>query len=518
MTKKNKKAGVTKKEPNKVIPAPAVDTTTTVENSTVTAPEAEPVKKEPSKKVSKKQTSAPATRVNVVTVGDLTEVATNYNSKQQGGLDANHQVDILMGLKGMIHDDPQAGAKYDIPEDSINAINKVVTNGFIIAMINEIEFGKSPFAMRMKMSQLEAIKEFAPMLGVNIDTTALPAPDVDGNVMVESKDIVISEETKAAAKAAKKVEDEKPTLNPAEIKSESQLKKSLDFIFGDKNTPQIYDRIEAAVNFYKSYLQIVAKKENDDAKYAKIESTSRVDLFREISKICHDIPFSTMGLARYMGEMVGTQKSPLSAFLSLKKAAMASTSKTKPDDQLLADMVKVLVIWTAQSNIEKFEARIKECNKNLEVLNKDPKKNAEGINSVNEGIKKHNESIDYLNDNIRIMELSSTDIVKNLFLAANNIDAEDPTSVVNGQVAKRIIADITSIYYPDTDMSNENNVETLNNNVVQMAGIIINMFREPNANDISYSIGNLKEVKKAAPVEKPAEEPAKPEEVDTTKK
>ena len=506
---KNKKVGVTK-EKKVITPAPAVDTTTTVENPAA-APEAEPAKKEPSKKAGKKPTTTPATKVNVVTVGDLTEAATNYNSKQQGGLDANHQVDILMGLKGMIHDDPQAGAKYDIPEGSINAINKVVTNGFIIAMINEIEFGKSPFAMRMKMSQLEAIKEFAPMLGVNIDTTALPAPDADGNVVVESKDVIISEETKTAAKAAKKIEDEKPTMNPAEIKNEAQLKKSLDFIFGDTKVPQIYDRIENAVNFYKSYLQIVAKKANNDAEYTKIENTSRVDLLSEISKICHDIPFSTMGLARYMGEMVGTQKSPLSAFLSLKKASMASTAKVKPGDQLLADMVKVLVIWTAQSNIEKFEARIKECNKNLEVLNKDPKKNAEGIKSINEGIKKHNESIDYLNDNIRIMELPSTDIVKNLFLAANNIDAEDPTSVVNGQVAKRIIADITNIYYPDTDMSDPDNVETLNNNVVQMAGIIINMFREPNANDITYSIGNLKEVKKVAPT--------KPEkEADTTKK
>ena len=330
-------------------------------------------------------------------------------------------------------------------------------------------------------------------------------------MVVESKDVIISEETKTAAKVAKKIEDEKPTMNPAEIKNEAQLKKSLDFIFGDTTVPQIYDRIENAVNFYKSYLQIAAKKANNDAEYTKIENTSRVDLLSEISKICHDIPFSTMGLARYMGEMVGTQKSPLSAFLSLKKASMASTAKVKPGDQLLADMVKVLVIWTAQSNIEKFEARIKECNKNLEVLNKDPKKNAEGIKSINEGIKKHNESIDYLNDNIRIMELPSTDIVKNLFLAANNIDAEDPTSVVNGQVAKRIIADITNIYYPDTDMSDPDNVETLNNNVVQMAGIIINMFREPNANDITYSIGNLKEVKKVAPT--------KPEkEADTTKK
>ena len=247
---KNKKVGVTK-EKKVITPAPAVDTTTTVENPAA-APEAEPAKKEPSKKAGKKPTTTPATKVNVVTVGDLTEAATNYNSKQQGGLDANHQVDILMGIKGMIHDDPQAGAKYGIPEDSINAINKVVMNGLITTLIDEIEFGKSPFAMRMKVSQIEAIKEFAPYIGVTIDTTALPAPDVDGNVMVESKDIVISEETKAAAKAAKKVADSKPTMNPAEIKNEAQLKKSLDFIFGDTTVPQIYDRIENAVNFYKS--------------------------------------------------------------------------------------------------------------------------------------------------------------------------------------------------------------------------------------------------------------------------
>ena len=91
---KNKKVGVTK-EKKVITPAPAVDTTTTVENPAA-APEAEPAKKEPSKKAGKKPTTTPATKVNVVTVGDLTEAATNYNSKQQGGLDANHQVDILL--------------------------------------------------------------------------------------------------------------------------------------------------------------------------------------------------------------------------------------------------------------------------------------------------------------------------------------------------------------------------------------------------------------------------------------
>ena len=81
-------------------------------------------------------------------------MATKYNSRQQG-LDANHQIDMLTGLRVMLHDDPDASHKYGIPENSINAINKVVVNGFMVAMIDEIQFGKSPFAMRMNVSQLE---------------------------------------------------------------------------------------------------------------------------------------------------------------------------------------------------------------------------------------------------------------------------------------------------------------------------------------------------------------------------
>ena len=481
---KNKSKKVQGVKKPSIAPAPAVEAPVAEQSA---APVNEPTKKDPKKDT--KKTVAPATKVNVVQVGDLAEMAAGYTSRQQGGLDANHQIDLLTGLKGMIHDDPDAGKKYGIPEAAIDTINKVVTNGFMVAMINEIQFGKSPFAMRMKMSQLEAIKEFAPMIGVTIDEKALPAPAEDGTVELESKAVVISEETKAAVEAEKEIVDKQPTINPAEIENDDQLKDSLNFILSDqKTTPQFYDRIEKAVNFYKSYLQIVAKKANDDAKYTEIENTSRVNLLIEISKICKNIPFSTAGLAKYMLESTKNQKSPLKAFLSFKKATMSSDIKVKPSDQLISDIVKVLIIWAAESDIERINVNIKSSNDNLAILNKDTKKNAKAIELENKKIEVYNSDIEVLNNVSNIIANPSSDIVTEIEEILGGKKPADRTATF-------LIKNISEIYYPNADENDPKNVEALNNNITQMAGIIINMFRDPNANNIAYSIGNLKEVK-----------------------
>ena len=482
MSKKNNKVGAKK---SVITSAPTVDKKETAQVApAITA--AEPTKKDPKKDT---KPVAPATRVNVVQVGDLAEMATGYNSRQQGGLDANHQIDLLTGLKGMIHDDPDAGKKYGIPETAIDTINKVVTNGFMVAMINEIQFGKSAFAMRMKVSQLEAIKEFAPMIGVTIDDKALPAPAEDGTVELESKSVIISDETKAAAKAEKEIVDKQPTVNPSEIENNDQLKDSLNFILSDnETTPQFYDRIEKAVSFYKSYLQIIAKKANDDAKYTEIENKSRVNLLMEISKICHNIPFSTAGLAKYMLESTKNQKSPLKAFLSFKKATMSSDIKVKPGDQLISDIVKVLIIWAADSDIERVNVNIKKSNDNLAILNKDTKKNAKAIELEKKKIEVYNSDIEVLNNVSNIIANPTSDIVTEIEEILGGKKPADRTATF-------LIKNISEIYYPNADENDPKNVEALNNNIVQMAGVIINMFRDPNANNIAYSIGNLKEIK-----------------------
>ena len=504
MSKKNKKPGVATKPAN-ITPAPAVDTTAT---DAPAAPVVEPATKAPKKET--KKPVAPATKVDVIQIGEFTEMATKYNSRQQG-LDANHQIDMLTGLRVMLHDDPDASRKYGIPENSINAINKVVVNGFMVAMIDEIQFGKSPFAMRMNVSQLEAIKEFAPMIGVSINDLNLPAPAEDGMVELESKNVIISEETKAAVKAEKDIIAKKPTTNPSEIENDAQLKDALTFILSDdKSTPQIYDRIEKSVSFYKSYLQIVAKKAKDDAKYKEVENTSRADLLLAISKICHDVPFSTKGLAKYMLIATKNQESPLKAFLNLKSAAINSDTKVKPSDQLLADTAKVLILWSAQSDIEKLNDNIKESNKNITILKKDEKKNEKAIKLENEKIVVYNTDIDELNAIGGIISNPSTDLVKEV---ESILTGEKPAD----RIMSSLVKGITDIYYPNADKSDPKNVAILNNNIVQMAGIIINLFRDPNANNIAYTIGNLKEVKDVV-VEKPAKEEPTETKEDATKK
>lgn len=487
MSKNNKGKKVTPK--TKVIPtAPKVETPAATATE---QPAAEPIQQpaapqqEPAKKDAKKLTQ---TKVNVIQVGDLQKAAMDYRTGKGGGLDANHQVELLSGLKGMFHDDPNAAKRYGMSEDTVDEINSLTSIGFVTVLVNEIQFGTSPFATRMKVAQLESIKKIAPMLGVEIDSAALPAPDENGEITVESKAVKISKETKEAAKKEKAVMDKTPITDPSKITNEAELKQALSFILGDtKVTPQPFTRINNVISFYKSYLQIMAKKANDDAKYNEVEKTNRIELLSQITKICGDIPFSTSGFAHYVTYTTSTSKSPLKAFLTLKKASLSSSLTF--DDQYIADMAKIFVIWGQNNVIDSNKKSIVISNKNIETLSKDKEKNAEAIKKETEKIETYNGNIAHAKDVIDLVNFPDDEIVKNLVANYGNSKADGHKLAVS--IFELIIAN----YYPKADVSDEANMKILVNNVQQQAGIIINMFRDPSANIITYSIANLEPVK-----------------------
>lgn len=132
------------------------------------------------------------------------------------------------------------------------------------------------------------------------------------------------------------------------------------------------------------------------------------------------------------------------------------------------------------------------------------------IKLENEKIVVYNTDIDELNAIGGIIGNPSTDLVKEV---ESILTGEKPAD----RIMSSLIKGITDIYYPNADKSDPKNVAILNNNIVQMAGIIINLFRDPNANNIAYTIGNLKEVKSIV-VEKPAKEEPTETKKDATKK
>jgi hypothetical protein len=81
------------------------------------------------------------------------------------------------------------------------------------------------------------------------------------------------------------------------------------------------------------------------------------------------------------------------------------------------------------------------------------------------------------------------DIVDSL---VEDYNAEDQESE-KCKLAHRIVSNIMSTYYPEIDIKKADK-DSMLKNVQQRAGIIINMFRGPLAQSISYAEGNLTDI------------------------
>ena len=162
-------------------------------------------------------------KVQVVQLGDLDKLA---QQKALAQLDPNHQVDLMTGLRKMLHEDPNAAVKYDISQEAVDKINKLVMLGHVTIFANTVLTETTPFAITMRASQLEAIKEVAPMLGIIIDTTkALPAPGKEGVVSLPSTAIEISKEA-----AQKAVEEAKAATKEQEKGFQTAKEKDIDYL------------------------------------------------------------------------------------------------------------------------------------------------------------------------------------------------------------------------------------------------------------------------------------------------
>ena len=183
--------------------------------------------------VDKKEEKKSPAKVDVLQMGDMEKLGKSY--AQNGGLDANRRIDMLTGLRIMFHDDPIVAKNLGLTEETVNTINGITALGYAAALVDEVQFGPSGWAATMRVSQLEQIKAVMPMLGVEIDTKALPAPDKEGNVTVPKSAIKVSKETKEKKAAEKKLNDDAKSGNKeylkdhTKIETDDQLKEALGF-------------------------------------------------------------------------------------------------------------------------------------------------------------------------------------------------------------------------------------------------------------------------------------------------
>lgn len=420
----------------------------------------------------KKPAEATPASVEVIDVNKLNQ---QLNSKSDTGLDANHQVDLLNGLKTFFHDDPNAKTRFG--EAVVEKIDGITAIGFVTVLVNEIVSAKTPFAVKMSSAQLGAITEVAPMLGIQIDSKLLPAPNADGTVQVPSNAVVVSKETKEKAKKEKAVVDEKPTTDPSKITNDEQLKKSLVFILGDTSaSTRPYDRMIRATEFFRSVRSLEASKladaDESKTKLAEIKAESVSDLLEDMRLLIGECPFSTVGLAHYVYNQAVETKNPVSPFIILYRSSRNKTTNAGLEDSTVAAIVKVLVSWNVDERLKEYKAayeRKKKTTKDEKIL-----KNA---------LEPVQKNIDYCKSIKECISHPNFDAVESLI---DDFKGED---VKKKNKATFIVRNIIELWMPDVKFdeleSNEKKDEILEN-VKKRAGVIVNAFLDPLEQNIAY--------------------------------
>lgn len=428
--------------------------------------------------------------VEVIQTGDLKSAFNKV--RPSGGADLNHVIDALTGAKEMLHDNPHAAEDYGMPEEAVKKMNKITAIGFCTAIAVEMEFGTGEWARRMNKTQLEALKEVAPMIGVEFDTKLLPAPTEDGTVEVSNKAIKISKETKAAlaAEAKKKI----PT-NPTEVENEEQLADALTAFLSDSKITRPFERFMRAINFYRSYLTIQANKsENKDAELDKIKATSDAELLQDISTMAQ-CPIIVQGYGNYLRGTVEDTKNVIHAFCSFRDASKnRATGKPAATDEEIAAIVRVIIIWSCNEMIKKEQETIVKIETGIKALKKDEKANAKAIESETKKIDGYKARIAHYRSVIDVAMGPSFELAEN-FITDYNATGTDALPI-----ARKHFGIIMNSYYPGAIID----ANTLNSalvNVQQRIGIIINMFTDINLRRPEYSEENLKETEAEDPEE-----------------
>lgn len=430
----------------------------------------------------KTKTAAPAakkpaegTAATSIEVIDANKLNKQLNSKSDTGLDANHQVDLLNGLKAFFHDDPNAKIRFG--EAVVEKIDGITAIGFVTVLVNEIVSAKTPFAIKMSSAQLGAITEVAPMLGIQIDAKLLPAPSEDGTVQVPSNAVTVSKETEKKVKKEKTIVDEKPTTDPSKITSDEQLKKSLVFILGDTSaSTRPYDRMIRATEFFRSVRSLEASKlanaDESKTKLAEIKAKSVSDLLEDMRLLIGECPFSTVGLAHYVYNQAVETKNPVSPFIILYRSSRNKTTNAGLEDSTVAAIVKVLVNWNVDERLKEYEAAYERKKKTT--------KNEKTLNNLLEPVQKN---IDYCKSIKECISHPNFDAVESLI---DDFKGED---IKKKNKATFIVRNIIDLWMPDVKFdeleSNEKKDEILEN-VKKRAGVIVNAFLDPLEQNIAY--------------------------------
>ena len=420
------------------------------------------------------------TPINVIDMGKFTE---NTLKSTAGGMDPNRQVDLMKMMHETFRTDPDAASKYGMVQDAVDKINRITAIGQVALLANEITLAQNPFAVRMRKSQLDAILEIAPLIGVEINEKLLPAPDSNQEVEVSSKAIKVSSATKKQLKKENETLDKKePEMDVEKITTTEDMKASLVYLFSQRQN--VFSNIEKAISLYTAWKMLNATKAGNKEEIEKINTTGRINILEEIIGIIKDAPIVVGGIGNFMYMATSYSKSPISAFCHFRNTSFdRKTGVPTVADQFIADLTKTLIIWATNIKIAENKKNIDAVNKNLEVLKTDETKNADAIKDQIERLETLNNNFSHFDDIIGYVNNPSSDVADNLLDEVSNKDA----------VAMKTYKSILDSYYTGIDLTKAD-TQALKHNIQQYAGIITNMFRDPGAKLLTYNESNITEL------------------------
>lgn len=392
----------------------------------------------------------------------------NLAGQTRSSLDANHRVDLLGLAHKMFKEDPDAGRKYSL--DFLDAMDSIMAAGIVSALADEAAFGEGSFSVVLQHKLYPQLVLTAKEMGVTLPSPKNLPHAADGTIVVEKEQVKLSKETKEELKQEKAIEEEKPELDPKKVAEmgEDALRKALTYIMitGPKTT-SVQRTLVKTVDFMREYRMYLADKAENAAE-AKLKYDDYTtgqwldDAFSYVKPT-----FLISGIGRGMTTLVAYEKTPISAFCVLRKSMTNKEGKVEWDDQSIADAVKSMVIFVAKNNIEKET-------ENLQAL--DPK-----AKDYKEVAKKYEESIRRYEDCIETVKNPNFAVVDHIIEGLQE-DNETMTKMY-----KRI----RDNFYPGKSRDVFKNLDT---NVIQRAGVILNMFCESGTENQNYSESNISEL------------------------
>ena len=393
------------------------------------------------------------------------------------GLDPNRTVDLLSLSHSYFHDPDAAAERYGIKREVAVKMDQCTAIGVMTMFAQEVALADTPWSRTMRPAVLESMAEVAKEIGVTINLKSLPAPDKDGNVTITQENVKVSAETKKKLKEEKELLEENPELDVNKIENKMQLRKSLLIFLSER----------------KDYLE----KEKADA----TKGMSRIQLLHNLIELVGEAPIVMNGIGSFLYTVTATTKSPVPAFCHLKNTVTdRTTGNCEYDNHFIADVVRELVIWKANIYKADKEKSIEAVKKNLEVLKKDSKKNEKAI-------KDQEERLETLKDSFRVFDATISCVTEP---SADPIESFMEKRAEKDQVAMKMFKSLTESIYRGTNLKGVK-TDSLLANMKMQAGVITNMFRDPNMQFVNYKESEIPELQfmKEGETEEPKEEPKK---------